>query len=49
MCPVPERYDVLAIGAHPDDIEVIMGGTIAKLVHKGLTALIVDLCAARAD
>ena len=29
MCPVPERYDVLAIGAHPDDIEVIMGGTIA--------------------
>ena len=45
MCPVPERYDVLAIGAHPDDIEVIMGGTIAKLVRKGLSVLIVDLCA----
>ena len=25
MCPVLERYDVLAIGAHLDDIEVIMG------------------------
>ena len=44
MCAVPARYDVLAIGAHPDDIEVVMGGTIAKLVRKGLTALIVDLC-----
>lgn len=39
-----DQYDVLAIGAHPDDIEVIMGGTVAKLVAKGLTVLLVDLC-----
>jgi N-acetylglucosamine malate deacetylase 1 len=39
-----QRFDVLAFGAHPDDIEVSMGGTIAKLSDKGLTTLIVDLC-----
>ena len=44
MCSASKRYDVLAIGAHPDDIEVIMGGTIAKSVSKGFTALLVDLC-----
>jgi LmbE family N-acetylglucosaminyl deacetylase len=30
--------------AHPDDVEVAMGGTIAKLSDKGLTTLLVDLC-----
>lgn len=39
-----DRYDILAIGAHPDDVEVFMGGTVAKLTGKGLTALLVDLC-----
>ena len=39
-----ERFDVLAFGAHPDDVEVAMGGTIAKLSDKGLTTLLVDLC-----
>lgn len=38
------HYDVLAIGAHPDDVEVAMGGTIAKLSDQGLTTLCVDLC-----
>ena len=38
------QFDVLAIGAHPDDLEVAMGGTIAKLSAKGLTTLFVDLC-----
>ena|SRR5688572_24545110 len=38
------RFDVLAFGAHPDDMEVSMGGTIAKLSDKGLTILLVDLC-----
>jgi bacillithiol biosynthesis deacetylase BshB1 len=41
---VNPHYDVLAIGAHPDDVEVAMGGTIAKLSEKGLTTLCVDLC-----
>ncbi|MFW6201483.1 MAG: PIG-L family deacetylase [Gemmatimonadota bacterium] len=39
-----DRYDVLAIGAHPDDMEVVMGGTAAKLVDRGLRVLFVDLC-----
>ena len=39
-----QRFDVLAFGAHPDDMEVSMGGTIAKLSDKGLTTLFVDLC-----
>jgi LmbE family N-acetylglucosaminyl deacetylase len=39
-----ERFDVLAFAAHPDDLEVAMGGTIAKLSDKGLKTLFVDLC-----
>ena len=27
------RYDVVAFGAHPDDLEVVLGGTAAKLVR----------------
>jgi len=38
------RYDVLAFGAHPDDLEAVMGGTTVKLVRKGLSVLYVDLC-----
>ena len=37
-------YDVMIMAAHPDDAEVQMGGTIVKLVRKGLRVLIVDLC-----
>lgn len=37
-------YDLLIIAAHPDDAEVQMGGTLAKLTHAGQRALIVDLC-----
>lgn len=39
-----QRFDVLAFGAHPDDMEVSMGGTLAKLSDKGLTTLVIDLC-----
>jgi N-acetylglucosamine malate deacetylase 1 len=38
------QFGVLAIGAHPDDLEVAMGGTSAKLSDKGLSVLFVDLC-----
>lgn len=35
--------DVLAIGAHPDDIELSCGGTIAKLVRQGHTVALADV------
>lgn len=34
--------DVLAIGAHPDDVEMSAGGTIAKLVREGKRVAVVD-------
>jgi len=37
-------YDALVIAAHPDDAEVQMGGTIAKLADQGRRILLVDLC-----
>jgi N-acetylglucosamine malate deacetylase 1 len=37
------KLDVLAIAAHPDDIELSCGGTIAKLVKQGKKVGIVDL------
>lgn len=37
-------YDAIVITAHPDDAEVQMGGTIAKIADQELTVLIVDLC-----
>jgi LmbE family N-acetylglucosaminyl deacetylase len=43
MAPA-ERYDVLAFGAHPDDLEAVMGGMTVKLVRQGLSVLYVDLC-----
>jgi N-acetylglucosamine malate deacetylase 1 len=35
--------DVIAFGAHPDDLEVSMGGTAVKLAAAGLRILFVDL------
>ena len=37
------KVDVLAIGAHPDDVELGCGGTIAKLVSEGKKVAILDL------
>lgn len=37
-------FDVVAVGAHPDDVEIVMGGTIALLSARGLRVLLVDLC-----
>lgn len=36
-------FDVIAFAAHPDDLEVSMGGTAARLVASGLRILFVDL------
>jgi len=35
--------DVLAIGAHPDDVDLICGGTIAKMTSHSRSVVIVDL------
>jgi N-acetylglucosamine malate deacetylase 1 len=37
------KTDVLAIGAHPDDLELSCGGTIAKLVQQGHSVALADL------
>jgi bacillithiol biosynthesis deacetylase BshB1 len=37
------QLDVIAVGAHPDDVEIACGGTLAKLVKQGYSVGIVDL------
>ncbi|MCG2792367.1 MAG: bacillithiol biosynthesis deacetylase BshB1 [Weeksellaceae bacterium] len=37
------KCDILAIGAHPDDVELGCGGTIVKLVSEGKRVSIIDL------
>lgn len=34
---------VLAVGSHPDDIELGMGGTVAALIARGVRVVVVDL------
>jgi len=36
-------YDVVAVAAHPDDLEAVMGGTTLRMVEDGLRVLFVDL------
>jgi len=38
-----EKVDILAIGAHPDDVELSCGGTLLKHLDAGRSAAIVDL------
>ena len=35
--------DVIAVGAHPDDVEIACGGTLAKLVRQGYQVGVIDL------
>lgn len=37
------NIDILAIGAHPDDVELGCGGTIAKHISQGQSVAIIDL------
>ncbi len=41
--PTVEPLDVIAVGAHPDDVEIACGGTLAKLVRQGYRVGIIDL------
>lgn len=38
-----EQLDVVAVGAHPDDVEIACGGTLARLVQQGYRVGIIDL------
>ncbi len=38
-----EQLDVMAVGAHPDDVEIGCGGTVARLAEQGYRVGIVDL------
>lgn len=40
---LPEALDVIAVGAHPDDVEIGCGGTLARMVQQGYRVGIVDL------
>jgi bacillithiol biosynthesis deacetylase BshB1 len=35
--------DVVCVGAHPDDVEIGMGATVAGMVRQGMSVAIVDL------
>ena len=37
------QLDVVAVGAHPDDVEIACGGTLARLVRQGYQVGIIDL------
>jgi bacillithiol biosynthesis deacetylase BshB1 len=37
------KLDVIAVGAHPDDVEIGCGGTLARLVQQGYRVGIIDL------
>ena len=40
---LPLPLDVLAVGAHPDDVEIAVGGTLTSLVRQGYRVGICDL------
>ncbi|MFO0910913.1 MAG: PIG-L family deacetylase [Isosphaeraceae bacterium] len=41
--PAEFELDAIAVGAHPDDVEIACGGTLARLARKGYQVGIVDL------
>jgi bacillithiol biosynthesis deacetylase BshB1 len=43
MDSLPQPLDVIAVGAHPDDVEIGCGGTLALLAARGYRVGIVDL------
>jgi bacillithiol biosynthesis deacetylase BshB1 len=45
MSGAPDRVDLLVFGPHPDDIEIGMGGTVAKQARLGARVGLCDLTA----
>src|SRR6266536_1672434 len=45
MTGAPAGLDILAIAAHPDDVEQSCGGTLIKMAEKGYRTGILDLTA----
>ena len=43
MATPQHPVDVLAFGAHPDDVELSAGATLAKLASEGKRCAVVDL------
>jgi N-acetylglucosamine malate deacetylase 1 len=43
MAASEHGFDLVAFGAHPDDVELFAGGTIAKSAAQGMRVAIVDL------
>src|SRR5262249_12348188 len=43
--PEYPQLDVIAVGAHPDDVEIACGGTLAKLVKRGYSVALIDFTA----
>ncbi|MGO9896050.1 MAG: PIG-L family deacetylase [Bryobacteraceae bacterium] len=41
----PERLDVLALAAHPDDVEQTCGGTLIRMAELGYRTGVIDLTA----
>src|SRR3989338_7264068 len=39
-----DKLRVLSVGAHPDDVELLCAGTLAKFVRKGNKVFIIHLC-----
>ena len=37
------QLDVIAVGAHPDDVEIACGGTLASMSRRGYRVGIIDL------
>jgi bacillithiol biosynthesis deacetylase BshB1 len=43
MTGAADRLDVIAVGPHPDDLEITCGATLAKLVRQGYRVGMIDL------
>jgi len=41
--PIDKHVDILAIGTHPIDVEIGVGGILLKMAHRGYTTVICDL------
>jgi N-acetylglucosamine malate deacetylase 1 len=43
MADSTDQLDVIAVGAHPDDVEISCGGTLCRLARQGYRVGIIDL------